>query len=285
MKKLFVFIILFLFFSQLIAQEKPPFQLDAQKLTWGESQFVQILHDRPAMAKYVRRGDPVWNWAVRQFAGEWVQGGVKWDPNDPNPLADAFSLPRRGNEKSSIQVTERSTRKKFHFGELKTGRELWWGMVLELCNLKMSEKFTEVKQLVSNGKMGMEEHCFKRFFVEQVYTMKAVGDFFENLWLPNCQKLFLKPEEERMFGMKGVHIVVLTPAQFIKRYFSVDYEHPQGNSFHEEDYLLHHQFYKDGFEKYYLPRLLKNNIPTPVPMTMDELKRKMTAEFVPVSKQ
>ena len=134
-----------------------PYPLNPSQLAWGESQLEEMLKDRPEMAKYVTRGDDLWDWIVRQFAGEWVHGGVEWDPSEPLPLHDAVSYQARKGRKARVLITDWRTTRRFHYGEMKHGPQMWYQTIFEFSNLKLTWKHLGIDQLALAGKIGEEE--------------------------------------------------------------------------------------------------------------------------------
>lgn len=47
-------------------------------LVHGDRQLRQMLKDRPNMVKWVKPGDSIWRWTVRQFAGEGLGQRINW---------------------------------------------------------------------------------------------------------------------------------------------------------------------------------------------------------------
>ncbi len=273
-----------LFPFQSCSRHEPPYRLFSENFTWGEYQVEKMLRDRPVMAKYVQKGDKVWNWTVRQFAGEWTKGGIEWDPSDPNPLWDAMYYGADGVNKALVQVSALSALKHFHFGKPKEGPELWCDLVFELCNLQVIEKYGEIKQLADMGKIGEEEYCFRAYLEEELDTRQEVRHFFMDLWVPNCNRLSLYPWDEFMKFDHNVGVPVWTSREFMNNYFSIDYSHPVKRNAFQEDFCYHHEFYKNQYENQVVPLLKKNKISIPTPMTMPDLKKKLSAELPPEGK-
>jgi hypothetical protein len=126
--------------------------------------------------------------------------------------------------------------------------------------------------------MGEEEYAFRECYMEAVNTRQKVHDFFENLWVPNCEKLGLPAWDEFMVFTNNQNVPVFTPAQYVDFYFGVDYDHPRKGNMADEDLAFHRNFFRKQYEDYSLPDLKAKNVPVPTPMAMDELKRKMVEE-------
>src|ERR1051326_747463 len=60
-----------------------------EALAFGEQQVEHMVEDRPQMKQYVQKGDPIWRYCVRQFAGEALGERIAWN-NDPLELAEHY---------------------------------------------------------------------------------------------------------------------------------------------------------------------------------------------------
>ncbi len=171
-------------------------QLTSAELAFGRSQLERMLRDRPAMSPYVREGDELWNWMIRQFAGEYVKGGIWWDARNPKPLWDAMSYDAVRGEKAHIQVSKnRYISKDNHYGEPKTGPILWIETIFEIFNLKLSNLDYSTEILAKQGKISKEELVFKEMLKEE-QTKRLANDFFNKTWIPHCKKLSLPYEDQ-----------------------------------------------------------------------------------------
>ncbi len=273
-----------LFSFQSCAPHEPPYRLFPENFSWGEYQVEKMLRDRPVMAKYVQKGDKVWGWTVRQFAGEWIKGGIEWDPTDPKPLWDAMYYGADGINKARVQVTALSAMRHFHFGKPKEGPELWYDLVFELCNVQGFEKKREINHLADTEKIGEEEYCFRAYLEEAVDTRQKVRHFFMDLWVPNCKRLSLYPWDEFMKYADNVGVPVWTSREFMNKYFSVDYTHPVKRNGFQEDFCYHHEFYKKQYEDQVVPLLKSSLTPIPTPMTLPDLRKKLAVELPPEEK-
>jgi|GEM_PF-3366864 hypothetical protein len=279
--KRFVALLLFLIPPFLVAAERQSNPLSPEELKWGETQVKRMLHDRPAMKKYVRKGDPLWDWTVRQFAGEWVEGGVEWDPSDPEKLWNAMFYPKGKDTKARIQVTEKSVLKNYRFGEKKEGPQLWNQVIFELCNVKVfSGAAARNRWMTLTGRITGEEYAFKQLLTEAVDTRKEVHRVSMNIWVPNCVRLKLEPWDDYLKSTGNVGAPFSSERGFINSYFSVDFEHPRPDVALDEDMGFHRRHSLDQYEKYYKPWMIEHHIPIPPEISMNELKQKMIEELL-----
>lgn len=181
---------------------KSPNTLSPDQLAWGETQLHQMLQDRPAMTPYAPEGSDLWNWAVRQFAGEYSKGGILWDPSDPKDLWDAVGTVAHDGEKGRIQVTGNSyISKDDNWGKPKPGPFLWRETVHEIMNVNFGG-FGEFAKSAIEGKVGKEEFIFKSIMGEDD-TLMAANGFFKKVWMPQCQKLSLPYTDSFMVRYEG----------------------------------------------------------------------------------
>jgi hypothetical protein len=54
------------------------YPVTAADLAFGKKQVDQMMHDRPVMALLVKKGDVIYEWTVRQFAGESLGHRIMW---------------------------------------------------------------------------------------------------------------------------------------------------------------------------------------------------------------
>jgi hypothetical protein len=195
--------------------------LTSSQLATGEGQLERMLRDRPAMSPYVRKGDDLWMWMVRQFAGEYVEGGIWWDARNPKPLWNAESTQAEG-EKASIQITNNFYNNKYnHWNEPKTGPVLWFEAFFEIYNLRNFTPATELNKMASLGKINKEDYIMRLFLMEN-QNRKSVHNFFHEVWIPHCQKLHLPHEDKYLIELYGKGIKLLSAEEVYKKYFHPD---------------------------------------------------------------
>ena len=75
----------------------PKTPLDEDALRYGREQVRRMLKDRPMMAGYGEKAEPVYAWAARKFAGEDSRERIAWDDSPPfaSPLAESDFNGRR----------------------------------------------------------------------------------------------------------------------------------------------------------------------------------------------
>lgn len=181
-----------------------PRDLSPERLKWGEKQLRKMLKDRPVMAPYINVGDDLWNWTVRQFAGEISRVEVQWDPSPSNPQdADLDGGVTFGPPDSKIHIyiskdyggvgslKDQAELK----GKSKDGPMLWYQTIFELFNARKSAAYIKVCQRALHGKIGRDTFILEQDLVEQE-TRKDAWNFYENVWINHCQKLSLPYQDD-----------------------------------------------------------------------------------------
>lgn len=116
----------------------PPLEMTSllqENLDHGTKQIREMIKDRPEMGLFVKEGDTIWNWTVRQFAGESTKCKIFWSPDEllqekppeyvsfvnmDSPEGPGSIMIRRYN-KSGVPID---------------GERLWSACVFELLNAK-----------------------------------------------------------------------------------------------------------------------------------------------------
>jgi hypothetical protein len=110
--------------------------LYASDLRHGEKQVADLVHDRPEMAKFVTPGDPIWHWAVINFAGSETGYRIYWENT---PTQDNFAAEHQyqiGNQRAVIRMQTVDD-----LGRRIGGEEQWTAVVYELFNIRSDKKF------------------------------------------------------------------------------------------------------------------------------------------------
>ena len=131
--------------------------LSAEDLAFGELQVERMVRDRPEMARYAGKTDPVWGFCERAFAGEAIGERIYWES----------SLPVGGEYQSDHQEPYKGRpayiriRKDYASGYLEGSplpcEELWSCAVFEIENLRNHGAFTMLFELALKGKLSREQ--------------------------------------------------------------------------------------------------------------------------------
>ncbi len=273
------------------SSQKPPYTLDAFQLAWGKSQLQQMLKDRPAMAKYMKEGDGLWGWTVRQFAGEYAKGGVQWDP--ANPRGDFDSMAEGANpskgRKAYIQDSPNYAIKTFHAGKPKTGMVLWWEAALELCNLQNRPLFDAIDGEARAGRIGRTDYAFEMMAAEDLVTNRNAYHFFYDVWKPNCEKLSLRPMDDDFTGRFGSTVSDGgSQGNFLEAFKNQLKPNtaPGQTDFKNlvaQDFAHHYQWYVSIYDKYAPDVFTKKGLPIPPDKPSEEIEKKFLDQIAPVA--
>ena len=215
--------------------------LAVDRSAWGESQLRQMLKDRPAMTSYIKEGDDLWRWTVRQFAGEGGGGEVRWDPEGPEPPWDAQSCGPYPQENKlgwiKVSLNFAMDFDKYHKGDPKGGPVLWSMVLYEFFNIEHTQRNVKVNDRASKGLLSRTAYILEEGIQEYDTTAEA-HLFFQNVWIPHCRMLNLPYEDEQVKNRMG----------FI--YKDVDIEDAIDNLLNDEN--DHHKFFGDYWDKNYL---------------------------------
>jgi hypothetical protein len=159
------------------------YTVTAQDLIHGEQQLRRMLNDRRDMVNYVRSGDSIWTWTVRQFAGEGLGTRVFWSKENPTSgglWAQHFG-PQSKGATGEIRVREFDK-------EIKADGEFEWSSaIFELLNIRNTEKFNKIARGARSGTLAKAE-----FFREESIIEFKVGLqqtlFYRTMWLPHAVK-------------------------------------------------------------------------------------------------
>jgi hypothetical protein len=177
--------------------------LDQEQLKWGAEQVRQMLKDRPAMAPYIKEGDPLWDWTVRQFAGEGSHLEVKWDGFWPKEIEMDRDAGTRGDPPDSkihIHVsalyggTGSMKDQALLKGKPKEGPMLWYQTIFELYNARKFARSLKIFQRALKGNIDRETFILEMDMMEQD-TRKEAHEFYQNLWTSQCHAQGLPCED------------------------------------------------------------------------------------------
>ena len=149
--------------------------LPTKDIHYGEKQLRQMLRDRPDMNKHITKNDPLWEWATKQFAGEYLSAPIEWD-GAATPASGAgleYTLPFEG-QRGSIRINDAS-------------EYLWALAIFELNNIAMAKAAEHVYQKAFRGELRKEEFILGLARTE--YTaIRNTQKFYKTIWRPWCKK-------------------------------------------------------------------------------------------------
>ena len=161
-------------------------KLSKEDLVHGEHELRKMLHDRPEMWDFVREGDPVWRWTVRQFAGEGLDCRIFWGGTPPyNPTLDecrACNRYIRSEAWGAIYIPE--------FGRnhaALSSEDQWSQVVFELFNIRNGSEFADLNLKAARKQLNSQN------FIESIAHLEfkaasASRKFYKTIWIPNAIK-------------------------------------------------------------------------------------------------
>jgi len=174
--------------------------LSAQDLAFGEQQVARMVADRPQMALYVSKSDPLWEFCVRAFAGGFIGERIYWqnDPPESDALADHIS-PYPGQQ-PAIRI--RRTYPSAPYPAVPFSCEDLWGFaVFELENLRNSPAFLAMGERASEGEASREQYIRELTRLEYYALLRTAQDY-GRLWIPIAlRRGLLTPHGGRAWGV------------------------------------------------------------------------------------
>lgn len=140
-----------------------------------------MLRDRPDMARFVSQGEPVYEWAVRQFAGEGTGYRIQWENKAPRIDAPASNQYATDFQKANIQIAAK------YKDTTPDGERLWATAVYELFNIRSGKSYYSLWEEAVERKSTLDEWVKKNMRLE-FEAVKNTRIFFENYWRPLMTK-------------------------------------------------------------------------------------------------
>jgi len=155
--------------------------LAPEELQHGREQLAKMLRDRPAMARYLREGDPLWTFAVRRFGGEALGEPIDWDPQPPTDAPAEHVAPHRGR-RGRIRVTLLDPRWQREHPQWAFER-LWSLAIFELHNMAVVPVFNEVRRQAAAGAISKREYV-EGIFTAEHQAIERTRGFYAYIFLP-----------------------------------------------------------------------------------------------------
>ena len=148
----------------------------------GEEQLHQMLKDREAMGKYGKLAEPLYQWAIRKFAGEDLGEEIYWGNDDPPSPLDGCHRPPTENIPGCIYIRENYGNGR-DVGKRRSFEELWCIAVFELYNITSVEDFALLNHRASTGELSKEQYVVKRIDIE-LRAAEKTRSFYIHVFLP-----------------------------------------------------------------------------------------------------
>lgn len=165
------------------------YPLTASDLAFGQKQVDRMMHDRPTMSQLVKKGDVIYNWTVRQFAGESIGHRILWMPTFPPKiplLANAYNYGPDDSSYGYIFIRDKypTGRRK---GKSIYSEELWAYVVFESFNITNWRGFSSVNAAAFSRKISKDDYISQIAQLEFLAS-KRVSQFYEEVWRPWAAK-------------------------------------------------------------------------------------------------
>jgi tetratricopeptide (TPR) repeat protein len=153
----------------------PETKLSPEAIKHGEEQIRQMLSDRPRLAELVTEGDALWNWVVRQFAGEGYGQPVFWDGTDEMSGFGAETRPIDELGQIGIMIAN---------DEQETAERLLRRVIFELNNAGNWSEFQRIYDAVRRGQgVSRQEFNLQNMRGER-RSVQRTRAFYLKLFLP-----------------------------------------------------------------------------------------------------
>ena len=163
----------------------PRYVPSAKDLAYGEQQVMKMVRDRPQMRGYVRRGDPVWQYCVRQFAGEGIGSHIAWCDETPQ-LGEADSESPTRYQAARIRIRHYYD-SGLSSGQERAGEDLWASAVFEFNNLRSYKQFDRLAWGVIEGNVSRQQFIIGYARIEYKTTRNMIR-VYNGLWRPSMEK-------------------------------------------------------------------------------------------------
>jgi len=164
-------------------------KLSSEDLGHGEKQLENAIHDRPLMEKYVTKGGPIWNWVVRQFAGEYTGARTYWRSRFTPVVGEknswklgGYCTPPRNGEPGIITVADMIE------GRSLTGDQQWSHLIFECYNIRNGHPYEEYESKAAHAQLTKEQFVREVAGMEYDAMIKR-SVFYEKHWLPAMKEM------------------------------------------------------------------------------------------------
>jgi hypothetical protein len=139
-------------------------QVSKDDLAFGEAQTDAMVHDRPRMLEFAKRGDNLWDWVSKHFAGASTGEKFYWEAN---PRADAPTRdgrPARPVARHCFPMPGSSARRWVTVndtdedGYMISPEDMWASVVFEFLNTRNDKSFAKLNQDALARKLSRDEY-------------------------------------------------------------------------------------------------------------------------------
>jgi hypothetical protein len=180
--------------AQTITLPTARFPVTRDDVLFGQTQVDQMMRDRPQMGIVVKKGDLIYNWVARQFAGEAIGQRILWSPeftlNAPSIAYHQIPYPPQLG-KIAVRMRHANGAKK---DQLIEGEELWAAVVFELFNIHNWKQFAAMDEETFLGQINKEEYLRKVTTIEFL-AIKNIKQFYRDVWAPWAERKGISSEQ------------------------------------------------------------------------------------------
>jgi tetratricopeptide (TPR) repeat protein len=160
----------------------PKTPLSAESLRHGERQVRQMLKDRKVMEDHGKLAEPLYQWAIRKFAGEDLGEEIFWNAADPIPRFNGCNNAPMGEKLGWIMVRETDDEGP-DVGKKLSFEKAWSVAVFELYNIANAKEVDRLYLQGSSGEISKEQFAGKRTEIESRAAEKA-RSFYIHVFIP-----------------------------------------------------------------------------------------------------
>lgn len=146
----------------------------------GQEQVRKMLADRPLMAQGIDPSNPMYQWAVRKFAGDELGQPIDWDPAEPAGFDADHSPPELGR-RGCVRIRKDRV-ESWGIGDAPEFERLWNHAVFELINITASGKNYDLLGGVYAGRIDRDQYV-RRMFATELYAAERTRRFFVDVYL------------------------------------------------------------------------------------------------------
>jgi len=146
----------------------------------GQEQVRKMLADRPLMARGIDPSNPMYQWAVRKFAGDELGQPIDWDSSEPSGTEAEHSVPEL-NRRGRVRIRKTHIESSAIGGALEF-EELWQHAVFELLNITASGMQYDLLGEVYAGRIDRDQYV-RRFFAIEHRAAARTRQIFVDVYL------------------------------------------------------------------------------------------------------
>ncbi len=163
--------------------DQKAYPITADDIKFGEQQLEAMLRDRPQMSRFIRKGDSVWVWVSRQFAGEHTGCRYYWYGGRDLALF-RHTIACNNGGRHFIAVAPRRTK---DTADAEPNR-MWAGFIFECFNIRNNDRFTRLYADIFDRKVSREDYINVCAILEY-NALKESSNFYKTTWAPHLKAL------------------------------------------------------------------------------------------------